>query len=119
MGWIGSVAAELDFGMWPSSHSLMCYRKSSYEPRLLPNPLSSQVAACLVEVVAYYSGCSSIHSSDCSDYSDYLSDPGPDSDSESGTCSDMYYLHTVPTVVDSTDSHTVLALLSSILIDNP
>ena len=97
----------------------MCYEKSSYELRLLPNPLSSQVAACLLEVVAYYSGCSSNHSSDCSDYSGYLSNPGLDSDSDSGTCFDMYYLHTVPTVVDFADSHTVLALLSSAPTDNP
>ena len=68
-------------------------------------------------MAAYYSGCSSSHSSDCSDYSGYLSNPGPDSNS--GTCSDMYYLHSVPAVVDSVDSHTVLALLSSVLIDNP
>ena len=70
----------------------MCYGKSSNEPRLLPNPLSS-------------------------DYSSYLSNPGPDSDSS--TCFDMYYLHIVPAVVDSTDSHTVLALLSSIATDSP
>ena len=97
----------------------MCYGKPSGEPRLIPNPLSSQVADWSLEVVAYYSGYSSSHSSDCSDYSDYLSNPGPDSDSDSGTCSDMYYLHIVPTVVDSTDSHTVLALLSSVPTDNP
>ena len=97
----------------------MCYGKSSYELRLLPNPLSSQVAGCLLEVVAYYSGYSSSHSSDCSDYSGYLSNPGLDSDSNFGTCSDMYYLHTIPTVVDFADSHIVLALLSSASIDNP
>ena len=97
----------------------MCYGKSSYELRLLPNPLSSQVVACSLEVVAYYSGCSSSHSSDCYDYSGYLSNPGLDFDSDSGTCSDMYYLHTVPTVVDFADSHTVLALLSSAPTDNP
>ena len=93
--------------------------KSSYELRLLPNPLSSQVAACSLEVVANYSGCSSCHSSGCSDYSGYLSNPGLDYDSDSGTCSDMYYLHTIPNVVDSADSHTVLTLLSSTLTDNP
>ena len=97
----------------------MCYGKSSYELRLLPNQLSSQVAVCSLEVVAYYSGCSSIHSSDCSDYSGYLSNPGPDSDSDSGTCFDTYDLHTVPAVVDSADSHTVLAILSSAPTDNP
>ena len=97
----------------------MCYGKSSYEPRLLLNPLSSPVVACSLEVVAYYSGCSSSHNSGCFDYSGYLSNPGPDSDSDSGTYSDMYYLHTVLAIVDSTDSHTVLALLSSIPTDNP
>ena len=97
----------------------MCYGKSSYELRLLPNPLSSQVAACSLEVVAYYSGCFSIHNSGCFDYSSYLSKPGPDSDSGSSTCSDMYYLHTVLAVVDSTDSHTMLALLSFVSTDNP
>ena len=118
-GWIGFVATEPDFGMWPSSHSQMCYGKSSYELRLLPNPLSSQVAACSLEVVAYYSGCFSSHSSGCSDYSGYLSNSGLDSDFDSGTCSNMYYLHNVPVVVDSADSHTVLALLSSAPTDNP
>ena len=97
----------------------MCYEKSSYELRLLPNSLFSQVVACSLGVVVYYSGCSSNHSSGCSDYSGYLSNPSPDFDSDYGTCSDMYYLHTVLVVVDSADSHTVLALLSSVLIDNP
>ena len=99
----------------------MCYGKSSYGLRLLPNPLSSQVAACSPEVVAYYSGCSSSHSSNCSEYVGYLSNPGLDSDydSDSGTCSDMYYFHTVPAVLDSTDSYIVLALLSSSPTDNP
>ena len=95
----------------------MCYGKSSYGLRLLRNPLSSQVAACSLEVVAYYFGCSSSHSSDCFNYSIYLSNPGFDSDS--GTCSDMYYLHIVPVVVDFANSHTVLALLSSAPLDNP
>ena len=94
----------------------MCYGKSSCEPRLLPNPLSSQMAACSFEVVAYYSSCFSNHSSD---YSSYLSNLGLDSDSDSGTYSNMYYLHNVPTIVDSADSHTVLALLSSVPTDNP
>ena len=97
----------------------MCYGKSSYEQRLLPNPLSSQVVACSLEVVSYYSDYSSSHSSDCFYYSDYLSNPGLDSDFDFGTCYDMYYLHTVPTVVDCTNSHTVLALLSSAPINNP
>ena len=77
------------------------------------------MVACSLEVVAYYSGCSSNHNSGCSDYSGYLSNPGPDFDSNSGTCSDMYYLYIVPAVVDSANSHTVLALLSSVLTDNP
>ena len=97
----------------------MCYGKSSYELKLLPNPLSFQVAACSLEVVAYYSGCSSIHSFGCSNFSGYLSNPGLDSDSDSGTCYDMYYLYIVPVVIDSADSHTVLAILSSALTDNP
>ena len=87
----------------------MCYGKSLNEPRLLLNPLSSQV-------VAYYSGCFSSHNFGCSDYSGYLSNPGPDSNS--GTCSNIYCLHIVPTVVDSTDSQIVLTLLSSVLTDN-
>ena len=97
----------------------MCYGKSSCEPRLLPNPLSSQVATCSLEVVAYYSSCFSSHNSGCFDYSGYLSKTGPDSDFDSGTRSDMYSLHIVPAVVDSADSHTLLALLSSALTDNP
>ena len=92
----------------------MCYGKSSYGLRLLPNPLSSQVAACSLEVVVYYSSCSSSHNSGCSDCSGYLSNSSLDSDSDSGTFSDMYYLHTVPIVVDFVDSHTMLALLSSV-----
>ena len=97
----------------------MCYGKSSYELRLLPNLLSSLVVVCLLEVMAYYFDCSSSHSSDCSDYSGYLSNPGLDSDSDSGTRSDTYYLHIVPGVVDFADSHTVLTLLSSAPTDNP
>ena len=77
------------------------------------------MAACSLKVVAYYCSCSSSHSYDCSDYSGYLSNPSLDSDSDSGTCSDTYYIHIVLTVVDSADSHTVLALLSSAPTDNP
>ena len=77
------------------------------------------MVACSLEVVAYYFGCSSGHSSDCSNYSGYLSNPGLDSDAGYGTCSDRYYLHTVPAVVDFADSHTVLALLSSAPTNNP
>ena len=86
--------------------------------RLLPNLLSSLVVVCLLEVVAYYSGCSSSHSSDCSDYFGYLSNPGLDSDSSSGTCSGRYYLYTDPTIIGFSDSHTVLALLSFVPTDS-
>ena len=95
----------------------MFYGKSSYELRLLPNPLSSQVATCSLEVGAHYYGYSSSHNSGCSDYYSYLSNPSLDFDSDSN--SDMYYLHTVHSVVDSADSHTVLTLLSSAPTDNP
>ena len=81
----------------------MCCGKSSYELRLPPNLLSSQVVACSLEVVAYYFGCSSSHSSDCSDYSGYLSNPGLDFDSDSDTCSGRCYLHTALDVVGLTD----------------
>ena len=77
------------------------------------------MAAYLLEVVAYYFGCSSSHNSGYFDYSGYFSNPSPDSDFDSGTCSDMYYIHTVLVVVDNADSHTVLALLSSASTDNP
>ena len=97
----------------------MCCGKSSYELRLPLNPISSLVVVCLLEVMAYYSGCSSSHSFDCSDYSSYLSNPGLDFDSDFGTCSSRHYLHTASDVVGLTDSHTVLALLSSTPIDNP
>ena len=65
--------------------------------------------------MAYCSGCSSNHSSDCSNYSGYLSNLGLnyDSDSDSGICSGRYYLHTAPDVVGLTYAHTVLVLLSS------
>ena len=77
------------------------------------------MGACSLEVVEYYSSCSSSHSSDCSDYSGYLSNPSLDFDSDSSTCYDMYYLHIVPAIVDFVDSHTVLTLLSSAPTDNP
>ena len=93
--------------------------KSSYGLRLLPNPHSSQVAACSLEVVPYYSCCSSIHSSDCFDYFGYLSNTGLDSDVDSNTCSDRCYLHNVPAIVDFSDSHNVLALLSYAPTDSP
>ena len=61
-------------------------------------------------MVAYYSGCSYNHNSDCSDYSGYFSNPGLDSDYGSGTYSGKYYLHTTLVVVGFADSHTVLVL---------
>ena len=97
----------------------MCCKKSSYELRLLPNILFSLVVVFLLEVMAYYSGCFFSHSFDCFDYSDYLSNLDLDSDSDYGTCSRRYYLHTAPDVVDLTDSHTVLALLSSAPTNSP
>ena len=97
----------------------MCCGKSSYELRLLPNLLSSLVVVCLLEVVAYYSGCSSSHSSDCSNYSSYLSNIGLDYDSSSGTCSGRYYLYTAPAIVGFADSHIVLAILSFVPTDSP
>ena len=69
--------------------------------------------------MAYCSDYSSNHSSDCSDYSGFLSNLGLDFDSDSGTCSNTYYLHTVPVVVDSVDSHAKPAILSSTPSDNP
>ena len=97
----------------------MCCGKSSYELRLLPNLISSLVVVCLLEVVAYYFGCSSSHSSDYSDYSGYLSNLGLDSDSGSSTCFGRYYLHTALTIVGFADSHIVLALMSSVSTDSP
>ena len=94
----------------------MCCVKSSYELMLLPNLLSSLVVACLLEVVAYYFGCSSNHSSD---YSSYLSNPSLDYNSGSSTCSYRYYLHTALVVVGFSNSHIVLTLLSSVLTDSP
>ena len=93
--------------------------KSSYEQGLLPNLPSFLVVVCLLEMVAYYSGYSSNYSSDYSYYSGYLFKPSLDSDSDSGTCSDTYCLHTVPVVVDFSGSHTGLALLSSAPTENP
>ena len=101
----------------------MCCGKSSYELRLIPNLLSSLVVACLLEVAAYYSVGSSSHSSYCYDYTGYLFNPGLDSnydsDSGFGTCSGGYYLYTALAVIGFADSHTVLALLSSISTDSP
>ena len=86
---------------------------------LAPSLLSSQGVVHSLKVVACYSDYSSIHSFDCSDYSDCLSISGLDSNSDSGIYSDMYCLHTVPIVVDYVDSHTEPALLSSAPTDNP
>ena len=96
----------------------MCCGKSSSELRLLPNLLSSLVVVFLLEVMAYYSGCSSSHSSN---YSSYLSNHSLDYDydSDSGSCSSRFYFHTALDVVSLTDSHTVLALLSSAPTDSP
>ena len=77
------------------------------------------MVACSLEVVAYYFGCFSSHSSDCSDYSGYLSNPALDFDAGSSTYYDRYYLYNVPVVVDFPDSHTVLVLLSSAPTDSP
>ena len=84
---------------------------------LAPSLLSSQGEVHSLRVVSCYSDYSSIHSSDCSDYSDCLSIPGLDSDS--GICSDMHCLHTALAVVDYVDSHIRLALLSSALTNTP
>ena len=54
-----------------------------------------------------------------SDYSDCLSIPSLDSDSDSGICFDMHCLHTALVVVDYVDSHIGPALLSSALTDTP
>ena len=84
---------------------------------LAPSLLSCQGVVHSLGVVACYSDYSSIHSSYCSDYSDYLSIPDPDSDSD--ICSDMYCPHIALVVVDSADSHIRPALLSSALTDTP
>ena len=86
---------------------------------LAPSLLSSQGVVHSLKVVACYSNYSSIHSSYCSDYSDCLSIPGLDSNSDYGICFDMHCLHTVHAVVDYVDSHTEPALLSSALTNNP
>ena len=93
--------------------------KSSYELRLFPNLPYFLAVVCFLEMVAYYSDYSSNHSSNCSDYSGFLSNLGLDFDSDSGTCSDTYCLHIVLVVLDSVDSHTEPALLASAPIENP
>ena len=47
------------------------------------------------------------------------SNPGFDSDSDSGACSDTHCLHTLPAVFGYADSHTEPALLASALTENP
>ena len=86
---------------------------------LAPSLLSSQRVVHSLGVVACYSDCSSIHSSDCSDYSDCLSIPGLDSDVDFGICSDMHWLHTALTVVDFANSHIEPALLPSASTNTP
>ena len=86
---------------------------------LSPCLLSSQGVVHSLEVVACYSDYSSIHSSNCYDYSGCLSIPDLHSDSNSGIFSNMHCLHTVLAVIDSADSHIELALLSSALVDTP
>ena len=97
----------------------MWCEKSSYELGLLPNLPSFLVVVYLLEMVPYYSGYSSSHSFDCSDYFGYPSNPGFDFDSDSGACFDTHCLYTVLVVVDSADSHTKPALLASALTDIP
>ena len=81
--------------------------------------LSSQGVVHSLGVMACYSEYSSIHSSDCSDYSDCLSIPDLDSDSDFGICFDMHCLHNALVVVNSADSHIGPTLLSSALTDTP
>ena len=81
--------------------------------------LSSQRVVHSLGVVVCYFDYSSIHSFDCSDYSDCLSIPGLDSDSDFGICFDMHCLHTALVVVDFSNSHIGHALLSSALTDTP
>ena len=81
--------------------------------------LPSQGVVHSLGVVACYFDYSSIHSYDCSGYSDCLSFPGLDSDFDFGICTDMHCLHTALDVLDSANSHIGPALLSSALTDTP
>ena len=81
--------------------------------------LSFQGVIHSLGVVACYSDYSSIHGFDYSDYSDCLSIPSLDSESDFGICSDMHCIHTALVVVNLVDSHIGLALLSSAMIDTP
>ena len=86
---------------------------------LTPSLLSSHGVVHSLGVVACYSDYSSIHISNFSDYSDCLSIPGLDSDSDSNICSDMHCLHTALVVIDYVDSHIMHVLLSFTLTDTP
>ena len=84
-----------------------------------PRRLSSQRVVHSLGVVACYFDYSSIHSFDCSNYSNCFSIPDLHSDSNSGICSDMHCPHTALAMVDYADSHIGLALLSSALTHIP
>ena len=86
---------------------------------LAPSLLSSQGVVHSLGVVACYSDCSSIHSSNCSNYSECLSIPELDSNSDFGICSDMHCLHIALIIVDYDNSPTEPTLLSSALTDTP
>ena len=86
---------------------------------LAPSLLSFQGVVHSLEVVTCYSDYLSIHSSDCSDYSNFLSILDLHSDSDFGICSDMNCLHTALAVVDFANSHIGPALLSSALTNTP
>ena len=86
---------------------------------LAPSLLSFQGVVHSLGVMACYSNYSSIHSSDCFDYSDCLPIPDLHFDSNSGICSNMHCSYTALAVVDSADSHVELALLSPALTDTP
>ena len=81
--------------------------------------LSSQGMVHSLRVVTCYSDYSSIHSSDCSDYSNCLSMLDLHYDSDSGICSDMHCPYNALVVVDSADSHIGPTLLSFALTDTP
>ena len=86
---------------------------------LAPSLLSFQGVVHSLEVVACYSDYSSIHSFDCSDYSNCLSILDLHSESDFGICFDMHCPHTALSMVDFVDSHIGPTLLSSALTDTP
>ena len=86
---------------------------------LAPSLISSQGVVHSLEVVACYSDYSSIHSSDCSDYSNCFSIPDLHSYSDFGICFDMHCPHTALAVVDYVDSHIGPTLLSFALTNTP